>query len=66
MTDIQRDLDHIRRLQAFIEDVKTCQHCNTSNMRKVVYCVAHKAALHRMEGMKPNPPPADDPSRRYH
>jgi len=42
------DLTHLHNLQAFIDDVKGCERCDKSNMRKVVYCTAHQVVLTRI------------------
>ena len=45
------DLTYLHNLQAYIDDVKVCEHCehcDKSNMRKVVYCTAHRVVLTRI------------------
>lgn len=39
---------HLYELMAFIEDVKVCEHCDTRNLNKVIYCKGHQGALDRM------------------
>ena len=48
------DLTYMHNLQAFIDDVKVSERCDTSNMRKVVYCTAHRVVLTRIMDKEKN------------